>query len=166
MWVGCVSATYAALHCQPSRQRNAMRAHRPIDCLLIPPPPFLCRQTQQLALHRVPWSLPLRCRCEVYSGSCALWSPCLHALRQCELSSLPCIVCPALRCRCEVYSGSCALWSPCLHALRQCVPCSALHQRARLARDDHRYTPQPGTVCFMNVLNAAWPVQRDRSREA
>jgi hypothetical protein len=49
VWVGCVSdtaSTYAALHCQPARQRNAMRAHR---LFTYPPPPlsppFLCRQT-------------------------------------------------------------------------------------------------------------------------
>ena len=58
----------------------------PIDGLLYPPPPlaslFLRRQTQQLALHRVPWFLPIRCRCKVYSGSCVLWSSCLHAFRQ------------------------------------------------------------------------------------
>ena len=63
----------------PARQRNAMRADRWFT--YPPPPPFLRRQTQQL--HRVPWFLPLRCCCcEVYSGSCALWSSRLHALRQ------------------------------------------------------------------------------------
>ena len=43
VWVGCVSdtaSTYAALHCQPARQRNAMRAHR---LFTYPPPPYLPR---------------------------------------------------------------------------------------------------------------------------
>jgi hypothetical protein len=65
----------------------------------------------------------LRCRCEVYSSSCALWSSCPHALLQCipwrsalGLAPAPCsvlptpvgarspfIVCPGLSpCRCAV----------------------------------------------------------------